>query len=264
MNNFNLFYWLLGIVALGLTINNVRRIKGYNREREFANVYAKVLRQDEDAYEAICTYAENEKTPSLMNKALVIQAYEMLIKGLDPTAVIDSINFEPLFKDKGVFNAKVANRNSDIFVWIALVFAKARSLSMFDIIDKINEKMKPFDQYLDKQLEYHLYKGYASAIAERNDEDTAFLTKLLSGDYFGMVYEQRLIGLYKRIAACFLAYLGDPVDEFFEEDLHSFAETLVGKCLMTDLEIIEKYPPVSEKTETEVVKEIEEDKKEEE
>lgn len=251
LQNFNVFYWALGVFAIGLTIKNFISLKGYKREKEFATTYSKVLRQDEDCYEAIQNYVEVEKIESLKNKAKVIFVYEKMVKGEDPIELVNTIDFKPLFYEKGRFNAKLANRNSDIFVWLALSFAKARSLSMFDVIDKLSEKVLTFDEVLKNQLEYQLFKGLVSAIAEKNDENSAFLTKLLAGDYAGMVYEQRLIGLYKRIAASYLVYMGDTIDESFDNDLRDFATTLVGKCLMTDLEIIDKYPPLEEEKEEE-------------
>lgn len=261
--NFNVFYWALGVFAIGLTVKNFMSLKGYKREREFANTYSKVLRQDEDCYEAISNYVNVEKVDSLKNKGKVILAYEKMVKGEDPTELVNTIDFKPMFYEKGRFNAKLTNRNSDIFVWLALVFAKARSLSMFDVIDKLSEKVLTYDEVLGKHLEYKLFKGLVSAIAERNDEDSAFLTKLLDGDYAGMIYEQRLIGLYKRIAASYLVYMGDTVDESFNDDLRDFATTLVGKCLMTDLEIIDKYPPLEIKEEEKTEEETSEETKEE-
>lgn len=247
----NSFYWILGILALGLTIKNFFQLKNLKRERIFSNTYSAVLRQDEDCYDQIKNFVAEEKIEWLKNKARIILAYEMMVKGEDPLDVINEFDLEPLFKEKKTFKPKLANRNSDIFVWYALIFAKARSLSMFDVIDKLSEKMNVYDEFLTNQLEYREYKGICSALAERNDDDSAFLTRLLEGEYQGMVYEQRLIGLYKRIAACYLVFMGDTIDELSSEDLHAFAETLVGKRLMKDLEIYDKYPPIEVKEETE-------------
>lgn len=250
--NFNVFYWALGVFAIGLTIKNVISIKNMNREREFANTYSKSLRQDEDAYEAISNYVEVEKLDYLKNKARFVLIYEKLAKGEDVTSVIDDINIDPLFKEKGSFKAKLANRNSDVFVWLALIVAKAKSLSMLEVIDKLQEKISAFDLYLKNQLEYRLFKGVVSAAKGLKDEDSEFLMKLINGDYAGMVYEKRLVGLYKRIAASYLVYTGETIDEYYDNDLHGFGETLVGKCLMNDLGILDKYPPLEEnKEETE-------------
>lgn len=259
--NFNIFYFALAVFAIGLTIKNIRQIKNLKHEREFANTYSKVLRQDEDAYEAVTNYLNTETNEMFKNKAKVLLIYEKMTKGEDPSDIIEDVNFDTMFKEKGSFSSKLANRNSDIFVWLTLVFAKARSLSMFDVIDKLSKKIEVYDENLSNHLEYKMYKGVLSALAERNDEDLNFLTKMLDGDYAGMVYEQRLVGLYKRIAASFLVYMGEKIDEYFENDLHSFAETIVGKCLMTDLEIYDKYPPIVEKKD-EIKEEVKEENKE--
>lgn len=252
----NAFYWILGILAIFLTIRNFSQLKGYKREKIFSDVYSAVLRQDENCYELIKNYVEEEKLGYLKNKAKIILAYQMMINKEDPVKVIEEIDLDPLFIDKHRFSPRLANRNSDIFVWYSLILARARSLSMFDVIEKLTEKMKAYDEHLINHLEYREYKGICSALAERNDEDFVFLTKLLEGDYQGMVYEQRLIGLYKRIAACYLVYMGEIVDEYNQQDLHAFADTLVGKNIMKDLDIYDKYPPIEQKQEE--VKETEE------
>lgn len=244
--NFNIFFWILGVFAIGLTIKNVQNIKGYNREREYANTYSKVLRQDEDSYDAIQNFVDVEKDQNLKNKAKVILIYEKMVNGENPVDLAKEVNYIPMFRDKTKFSPKLANRNSDVFVWLCIVFAKAKSLSMLDVIDALTANLKVFDTDLENHLEYQLTKAAEAALLNKNEDDVAFLSRLLDGDYSGMVYEQRLIGLYKRLAASFLAYLNKPVDEFFEADLHNFAETLVGKCLMADLGIIERYPPIKE------------------
>lgn len=255
LENINIFYWILGVFAIGLTIKNIQNIKGYNREREYANTYSKILRQDEDAYEAMENFIAVEKNETLKNKAKVILIYEKMTKGENPVELAKEVNYIPMFRDKAKFSPKLANRNSDVFVWLCLVYAKAKSLSMLDVIDELSKKLNAFDEDLENQLEYKLTKAAESALGDKDENKVEFLAKLLEGDYAGMVYEQRLIGLYKRIAASYQAYLNKPVDEFFENDLHDFAETLVGKCLMADLGIIEKYPPIKKEENKELTEE---------
>ena len=243
MENFNLLYVVLIALVIALTVRNVLQVKNIKNEGAFVKVYTKVLKKEFNAYEEIQKYVADEKNEALKNKARVLLIYEMMLNDETPTKVIDDINFESLFTIKGIYNAKVANNNGDVFLWLALVFAKARNLSMFDVIEGLTKKVNIYEKHLTNQLEYHLFRGICSAINERNDEDAAFLKKLLDGDYVDMTYEQKLIGLYKRIAACYLVFLGDTVEEYFENDLHKFASTLIGGCLMNDLEIIKKYPP---------------------
>lgn len=265
MENFNIFYWLLAVVAIGITISNFMKMKVFKREREFVNVYSKVLNDTDDAYDAVINYVNEEKEPHLKNKGMVIEVYEKLLRNEDVNEIVEAIDFEPLFKVKGRYDAKHTNRNGDVFVWLALVFAKAHNLNKDEVIDKLYSKLLPFDELLSNNLEYKLCKGYTAAIKNNNEEDYNFLKKLLDGDYAGMVYEQRLIGLYKRIATSYIVFKGDSVDEYFDNDLRSFAGSLVGRALLTDLKLIDKYPPIEEKPEEslEEVKEIEEPKEEE-
>ena len=253
MENFNIFYWLLAVIAIGITINNFMKVKTFKREREFVNVYSKVLNESEDAYDAVIKYVNEEKEAYLKNKARVIEVYEKLLKNEDVEELIQEIDFEPLFKVKGRFDAKHANRNGDIFVWLALVFAKANKLKKTEVINKLYEKLVPYDELLNNSLEYKLCKAYTAALLNKEGEDYDFLKKLLDGDYAGMVYEQRLIGLYKRIAASYLVFKDEKIDEYFDNDLRDFGTHLVGKALLTDLNLMDKYPaPVVEQATSEI------------
>lgn len=252
MENFNIFYWLLAVIAIGITINNFMKVKTFKREREFVNVYSKVLNESEDAYDAVIKYVNEEKEAYLKNKARVIEVYEKLQRNEDVEELLNEIDFEPLFKEKGRFDAKHANRNGDIFVWLALVFAKANKLDKKEVISKLSEKLTPYDELLSNSLEYRLCKAYTAALLNKEGEDYDFLKKLLDGDYAGMVYEQRLIGLYKRIASSYLVFKGEKIDEYFDNDLRDFGTHLVGKALLTDLNLMDKYPaPVIEETSNE-------------
>lgn len=246
MENFNMLYVLLIVIVIALTVRNVLQVRKIRHEGTFVNIYSKVLKRDLNAYEEVKNYVSQEKDEALKNKARLLLIYEMMLNNEDPMDEVEETNLDYLFTIKGIYNPKLAKRNSDVFIWLALVFAKARSTSMFDVIGALTNKINQYEKHFETQLEYHLFRGICSAIAERNDVDSAFLGKLLNGDYVEMTYDQKLIGLYKRIAACYLVYLGDVVDEYFENDLHKFASTSIGRCLMSDLEIIEKYPPMND------------------
>ena len=72
---------------------------------------------------------------------------------------------------------------------------------------------------------------------------------MLDGGFAKYEYEKNLIGLFKRFASSTLAYSGEPMEDYYKEDLHSFAGTQIGKTYMRDLEILEKYPPRTPKEE---------------
>lgn len=262
MGNFNIFYWLLAVIAIGITISNFMKMKTFKREREFVNVYSKVLNDTDDSYDAVINYVNEEKELHLKNKGKVIETYVKLKRNEDVTNVIDSMNFESLFKVKGRYDAKHTNRNGDVFVWLALVFAKAYSQKKTDIIEKIYEKFLPYEELLSNNLEYKLFKGYTAALLNKDGEDYDFLKKLLDGDYAGMVYEQRLIGLYKRIASSYLVFKGEKIDEYFDNDLREFGTHLLGRALLTDLGLIDKYPAPEQAKEDNAEVEKEESKEE--
>ena len=253
--NINIIYWVLGVFALAITINNFRNLKNLNRERTFQQIYVDVLKQEEGSTETINNYVAEEKLGYLKNKAMVLQMYQMLINGEDVDKEIEEINFNPIFKDKNKFVPKQANRNSDIFIWLLILYAKAKQINKEEIIDKLVKKMELFDEYFENQLEYQLYKAGTALLKDKDGEDIQFLYDLINGEYAGMVYEKRLIGLYKRFASCLLAYKDKEFDEFFKQDLHSFANTLVGKVFMQDLGIYDKYPPIEEEPQLEEPKE---------
>lgn len=260
--NFNIFLWILGIFALGITINNFRNLKNLNRERLFQQIYVAVLKQDEGSTDTINNYVAEEKLGYLKNKAMVLQIYQMLVNGEDASQVIEDVNYNPIFKEGGKFVPKKANRNSDIFIWLLMVFAKAKQVNKEEVVEKLYKKMEGFEDYFENQVEYQLYKQGTALLNGKDGEEIKFLFDLINGDYSGMVYEKKLIGLYKRFASCLLAYKEKEFDEFFKNDLHSFATTLVGRVFMQDLGIYEKYPPIEEEEIKEEVKEIETDKEE--
>ena len=260
--NFNIFYWLLAVVAIGITISNFMKMRTYNREKKFVETYSKALKKEKDAYEAVQQYVEEEKEQNLKNKARVIQIYEMLSRGEDVDNIIESIDFEPIFKTKGRFDAKLANRNGDLYVWLALVYARTNALKKKEVIEKLAKKLEPYNELLNNNLEYQLSKGYTSALIDKKNENYGFLNKLLEGDYAGMVYEKRLIGLYKRLAASFLAKNSDEIDEYYANDLKQFAGTLVGKTLLNELGIYDKYQPEEVPVEEESLDKPEEEPKE--
>ena len=99
---------------------------------------------------------------------------------------------------------------------------------------------------LEVRVEFQLAKAICNALREKEDAGVGFLTSLLEGSYTQYAYEKNMIGLYKRFSASTLAYSGEPMEEYYKNDLHSFAATLIGKNYLKELDILDKYPPLEE------------------
>ena len=147
--------------------------------------------------------------------------------------------------------------SSDIFVWIYLVLARARKLSKFDVLNGVYDKFIELDQ-MNNRVEYQLTKAIYNALCEKEAAGVEFLSSLLDGGFASYEYEKSLIGLFKRFAAATLAYSGEPMEDYYKEDLHGFAATQIGKAYMNDLEIFEKYLPKTETESEDPLKENEE------
>ena len=260
----NYIYYLLLALVIFMTVKNFIQLKRLSKEKKFTVSYAKVLRGDEDALDTMKAYLENEKNLDYKNEALLVEAYQEMVEGKDPYKAIDDIDFGAILTDQKGFSQKKLEAHSDLFVWLNLVCAKARNLSMIDIIETLYDKVTKYDEYLNNRLEYLEFKSICESLLEKKGDELAYLKKILDGDYAGVSHDKRLIGLYKRIASCFLTYAGETIDEFFENDLHTFAETAVGRHLLESLELFEKYKPDEETVEEpkEENLEVEENKEE--
>jgi len=242
--NKTLYFLVIG-VGIIMTIKNTLKMKEYKHERNFVDTYTKILNGDADAYEALKNYIAAENRADLLAKAKLLVIYEKMIMGEDVLQDAKELDLSILFKNKnGNYNTKLATRNADAFIWLVMVFAKGRAIQAFDAMDVIYDHVVSFEEGLEYCLEYKMFKGVVAVLAENKDENAAFLNSLVVGEYDGLLYEKRLIGLYKRIAASLVAYKKEELDDFYKEDLRNFASKLVGKVLLTDLGLIETYPPI--------------------
>lgn len=263
MEGSNLFTYVIFALIILFTVKNFIQLKRLTHERKFTESYAKVLKDEEGALDAVLAYIETEKSIDYKNEAYLVEAYQEMKMGMDPYKAIDSVDIGAIISGKNGYSDTMMNNHSDLFVWLDLIIAEARNKSMIDIIETLYTKVTAFEEHLNNRLEYVEFKACVDILLEKKGEEREFLKKILDGDYAGMSHDKRLIGLYKRIASSYLAYAGETFDEFFEEDLHSFATSSVGKHLMESLDILSKYPPKVEepveepKEETEEVKEIE-------
>ena len=154
-----------------------------------------------------------------------------------------ALNLKEIFYTNGKFNPGKLSMNSDVFIWLYMDMAKARQLSRFDVMNSLIKKLDEVPE-LQNRVEYLLAKAIYNALNENEDGGVEFLNGLLQGNYTELGYDKGLIGLYKRFASSTLAYINEPIDEYYKEDLHAFANTLIGSNYMRDLEIYDKFPPV--------------------
>lgn len=231
------------IALLGYVIyHNVTVIMSYRHNKEYIECYQAMLSNEEGVYERINRYIDEQKEPEFINKGRILKLYCALRDDLDYSKTLEDLDLKQIFCPNGRLSKKKIDINSDIFIWIFMCLGLARNLSRFDVLEALNEKLN--DLNMDDRLEIKEAKAIYKALSESDTSGVDFLNDILQGNYVDYEYDKNLISLYKRIAACTLAYSGEPIEDYYKEDLRSFASTLIGQGYMKSLEIYEKYPPV--------------------
>ena len=243
------FIALLCLIAY-VGYRNFELFKRYRHNKQYIDCYRTMLNDDEDAYEKVNAFIDKESNLEYKNKGLILRLFIEIGKGLDYRQTLEELDLKEIFYKKGKYSKQLVALNSDIFIWYYLDMARARRFSRFDVLDKLNDKLFGLNE-LEVRVEFQLAKAICNALREKEDAGVEFLSGLLEGNYTQYVYEKNLIGLYKRFSASTLAYSGEPMEDYYKNDLHSFAGTLIGKNYMSELEIFDKYPPVEEKKEEE-------------
>ncbi|MBP5279076.1 MAG: hypothetical protein J6Z03_01210 [Erysipelotrichaceae bacterium] len=254
------FVALLCLIAY-VGYRNFELLRRYRHNKQYIDCYRAMLNNDEDAYEKVNTFIENENSLEYRNKGLILRLFIELGRSLDYRQTLEELDLKEIFYKKGKYSKQLVTLNSDIFIWYYLDMARARRFSRFDVLDKLNDKLFGLNE-LEVRVEFQLAKAICNALREKEDAGVEFLNGLLEGSYTQYAYEKNLIGLYKRFSASTLAYSGEPMEEYYKNDLHAFAETLIGRNYMSELEIYEKYPPLKKEEETsqDVLETNEEDK----
>ena len=246
-------YMLFGFMVLLLlytVYRNVTLLKRYKQNKEYIECYKAILRGDENAYERISGFIDSQKDQEFASKARLLKLYVELDKKMPYQETLNAINFKDVFYKKDKLDKSKYALNVDLFVWIYIVMAKARQMSGFDVLNELYEKVRSLKE-MDDCVEYCATEAVYNALCEKEDGGVKFFTDLLDGNYTNLRYDKNLIGLFKRFAAATLAYGGEPMEEYYKKDLHSFAETLIGKTYLETLGIYDKYLPLTENTETE-------------
>lgn len=233
---------LLFIVLILMFIRTFRQAKSLGNGKGYMNAYTKILAGDLDAEENLDKYIESEKQQYLLSQAYLLKAYLNIEGEKDAKEYLDKVELRPIFfNNAGRLDKKKSKNNIAFFLWVNLFIAKCLKNNRLDLIDYLNKSFEEIDNELSLFLEYRLYKGIFKGIKNENDEDYAILRQLVDGEYPSLEYEKRYIGLYKREASLFLVYFNEALEEYWENDLHAFVDTTVGKKMSQDLNLYEKY-----------------------
>lgn len=233
----NTILLILVFVVIIVLCKDFFLIKDLIISKKYKKIYAVVLKQDEGAAGVVKDYMEEEKNPYLKAKANLLLMHLNLLNNVDDVEVINKIDFETIFLDKGRYKKNFANLNSDMMIWTLASMSRLKKQEHLDII---KEKMDKLDSKLSKHVEYNVFKA-VYALLNNNEEESKFLNELVNGSYAGLTYDVQLIGVTKRIALAYIASLNKERNFEYTDELKTFAATMIGRNLLTDLEIYEIY-----------------------
>lgn len=235
------------VILIALTISmfskNFKKAGQYRKDKTYIDIYTKILKNEEGAYDELVSYLGSETDACLKAKSNLIKTYVDLDK--HPENVdgdIDEIDFmHDIFFDGENFVKEKIILNSEVFIWLILILSKARANTMIDAMNHINDKVSAYDEEMKDYVEYQVYKSAYLSLLEKNFDGIKFLKTLLSGEYQEYKYDKNLIGIYKKIAASLLAYMAEPLDEGDDDLIKEFTETLIGSRFTKDLEIYDRF-----------------------
>ncbi len=262
-------YVIIIVLLVSTSIKNFALFKRYKHNKEYIECYKDLLKNNENALERINNYIENENSNEFKNKGRILKLYQELISDLDYSTTLNELNVKDIFYDKnGNLKKDLINFNSDSFLFIMLVLSKAHQMKKDELIESLTNKVLEV-KGLEDHLEVKEIVALNNALLSKDDKGVALFNSFLDGSYTENIYDKNMIGLFKRIAISTLAYLNEPFDEFFIDDIKEFVKTLIGKEYTSNLGIYDKYhveevseEPVEEITE-EKVEEVKEENNEE-
>lgn len=240
------------VILIALTISmfskNFKKAGQYRKDKTYIDIYTKILKEEEGAYDELVSYLGSETDACLKAKSTLIKTYVDLDKHPENAdSDIDEIDFmHDIFFDGENFSKEKIILNSEVFIWLILILSKARANTMIDVMNHINDKVSAYDEEMKDYVEYQVYKSAYLSLLEKNFDGIKFLKTLLSGEYQEYKYDKNLIGIYKKIAASLLAYMAEPLDDGDDELIKEFTETLIGSRFTKDLEIYERFEPKTE------------------
>lgn len=235
------------VILIALTISmfskNFKKAGQYRKDKTYIDIYTKILKEEEGAYDELVSYLGSETDACLKAKSNLIKTYVDLDKHPENVdSDIDEIDFmHDIFFDGENFSKEKIILNSEVFIWLILILSKARANTMIDVMNHINDKVSAYDEEMKDYVEYQVYKSAYLSLLEKNFDGIKFLKTLLSGEYQEYKYDKNLIGIYKKIAASLLAYMAEPLDEGDDDLIKEFTETLIGSRFTKDLEIYDRF-----------------------
>lgn len=235
------------VILIALTIlmfsKNFKKAGQYRKDKTYIDIYTKILKNEEGAYDELVSYLGSETDTCLKAKSNLIKTYVDLDKHPENVdSDIDEIDFmHDIFFDGENFSKEKIILNSEVFIWLILILSKARANTMIDVMNHINDKVSAYDEEMKDYVEYQVYKSAYLSLLEKNFDGIKFLKTLLSGEYQEYKYDKNLIGIYKKIAASLLAYMAEPLDEGDDDLIKEFTETLIGSRFTKDLEIYDRF-----------------------
>lgn len=240
-----IFLVILIVLTISMFSKNFKKAGQYRKDKTYIDIYTKILKNEEGAYDELVSYLGSETDSCLKAKSNLIKTYVDLDK--HPENVdndIDEIDFmHDIFFDGENFVKEKIILNSEVFIWLILILSKARTNTMIGAMNHINDKVSAYDEEMKDYVEYQVYKSAYLSLLEKNLDGIKFLKNLLSGEYHEYKYDKNLIGIYKKIAASLLAYMAEPLDEGDDDLVKEFTETLIGSRFTKDLEIYDRFAP---------------------
>lgn len=241
----SLMFAVLIALLIFICVKNASLVKRYKHNAKYIEVYKKVIHNEENSYEAIKDYIANEKSAEFKHKAYIIQLFSELENSKEYVDTAKAIDLKELFYTKGKIDSNKIKLNSDSFIFIILDIAKAYEKGNKDATEILSEKLDEIEN-LNNHLEYQTIKAFIRAISKNGDLGNPFMKNLIEGNYTDYQYDKNMIGLYKRTASSTLAFNKEEFDDYFKNDLYSFAKTFIGECLLKSLGIFEDYKPSEE------------------
>lgn len=235
-----MMYLLLFAMLIFICVKNFSLLKRYKFNKKYIECYRTVLNNDENVYEYVSDYINSVNKEEYLNKTKVLKLFVEVKNGLDYKETLNSLDLRKIYYDGNKFDRNLVVYNSDTFVFIMMVMIKAYARLELEVIITLNEKIKELTD-LVTQLEYQEVLAVGDALLLKNDNGIEILNCLLNGEYTKYRYDKNMIGIYKRIAAAILSFLSQEISDYDKEDLGTFGKSLIGKEVLNDLKIYDKF-----------------------
>lgn len=236
-----LLYIVISVLLISTIFKNIKVITRYKHNKEYIECYKDLLHSEGNYYERINNYIEKENKAEFKNKGRILKLYAEIIDSKDYTNTLNELCIKDIFYDKnGVLNKDLVNYNTDSFIFIMLILAKAKKINNDELIEVITDKVLEV-KGIEDRIEVKEVIALNKALLNKDDRGIALFRSLLDGSYTEYVYDKNMIGLYKKVAVSALAYLNEEFDEFYIEDLRSFVMSMIGKDFTKNLDIYDKY-----------------------